>query len=188
MVCVLENGEFCRSFKNPNHIQKSINKLNIKGGTCQLENSILHHERLNNKTINNLQFRHFIIERRTDKVNIHHFALVYFENDKLFMESRANGIWKKVSYKKWAKDNKIILNENGKHLLYNIIVKWGNLKKNKNKKNLSKNHLNNKNTNSIYPPHQQTTSFKVSNLQLSNFQTWNYVSPEAYERTRSSCG
>ena len=60
MAYVFENGEFYRSFKNPNHIQKSINELNIKGGTCQLENSILHHERLNNKTINNLQFRHFI--------------------------------------------------------------------------------------------------------------------------------
>ena len=113
-------GEFCRSFKNPNHIQKIIDLLNIKKGTCQLENSILYYERLNNKTINNLQFRHFIIERITDKVNINHFALVYFENDTLFMESRANGIWKKVSYKKWAKANKIILNENGKHLLYKI--------------------------------------------------------------------
>ncbi len=104
-------GEFCLSYEyNPKLY--SLIKDRVKGqkatGTCQLENSILYHIHKNDDTITKLQFRHYIIKRQTDGQHIQHCTLVYMQNDILYMESKANGIHKKIKFGRWCKANKII--------------------------------------------------------------------------------
>tara|TARA_R110001632_G_scaffold2330_5_gene10220 strand:- start:1467 stop:1829 length:363 start_codon:yes stop_codon:yes gene_type:complete len=107
----LDNDEFMTEFKDKINYTKVMEQRGLYGGTCQLENSILYHKRKTDTTISNLQFRHYIINRPTDNKDIHHFTLVYFQNDIMYMESRANFIHKKIHFKKWYQMNKIIKSE-----------------------------------------------------------------------------
>ena len=108
----LDNDEFCYEYKDKMDYQKiMLEQRGLKGGTCMLENSILYHKKLTDKTITHLQFRHFIINRKTDNKNIHHFSLVYLQNGKMYIESRANFIHKKIHFNKWSKGNDIVMSE-----------------------------------------------------------------------------
>ena len=125
----LTEDEFCVPFKsefNPRLSMETIYKMRGEewegGGTCQLENSILYAYRQTDPTITRLQFRHFIIERNTDKKHINHYALIYFQNGNLFVESKANGIHKKLLLKTYATHNKIIKNENS-DMNYQVNIK-----------------------------------------------------------------
>ena len=93
------------------------------GGTCQLENSILYHQRLKDETIKMLKFRHLVIERETDKKHINHFILVYLQDGKVWMESRSNHIHKKTLWSTYVKYNKIVKNNDGAEFLYRVSLK-----------------------------------------------------------------
>ena len=104
--------EFINEFKDDINYSKFTEQITGQiGGTCQLENSILYKKRENDKTITNLQFRHFILNRPKDNKNINHFTLVYLQNGKMYMESRANFIHKKIHFGKWCRMNTIVSTE-----------------------------------------------------------------------------
>lgn len=119
----LSDDEFCVPFKDEFDYEKfMLKERGMTGGTCQLENSILYFKRQKDSTITNLQFRLFVIQRATDNKHINHLSLVYFQNGKMFIESRSNFIHKKLLFTTYKTHNKIVKSENGKDLLYNIIT------------------------------------------------------------------
>ena len=107
-MTTLEDDEFMTEFNDEMNYTQIMEQMGLYGGTCQLENSILYHKRNKDKTISNLQFRHYIIDRATDHQHINHFTLVYLQNGKLYMESRANNSHRKIHFGKWCKVNTIV--------------------------------------------------------------------------------
>ena len=104
--------EFCCYFKDNINYSKITEQITGQiGGTCQLENSILYKRRGNDKTITNLQFRHFIFKRPEDNKNINHFALVYLQNGKMYAESRANFKHMKINFGKYCRMFNIVSSE-----------------------------------------------------------------------------
>ncbi len=80
-------------------------------GTCKRENAILFMEYFlceKDNIVEDLRYKHLLVKRKTDGKVIHHFAISYRENGKMYVEDRSNGTHKKIEWCRYKKANKFM--------------------------------------------------------------------------------
>jgi len=88
--------------------EKARSALESGNGNCFTENGELYCMRMMQPKIDYLSYKYATFERKDNGEHIRHTFIVYTEDGVMYMESRANGLAKKIILTRWLSANKVV--------------------------------------------------------------------------------